>query len=113
MQKSNYPELSDFFPGYFHQDWTDGYLWDSAEPSYKAIVELYIEEALKSEILAAIKELEHLLSQGYDDEKLHEVTQSLHLYLYPPGLNMTHKEWLGSVLEILKKGIQDKDDHNK
>ena len=92
-----YPELYQFFGGYFHQDWGDS-------GSFQNVVHDFQVE-LDETVRQATRELEEFLELDLPEEELREILlNDLGSYVHAPGLGLTYRQWLEAVLDILKKG---------
>lgn len=89
----SYPNLDEFLGAYFHQDWMED------EPTANSIVNKYLSEWPRDDALLALRELENLLREGYDDATLRKLLDEMGCYYDPSGDSMTCASWLSAVRE--------------
>ena len=107
MSQNLYPQLGQFFSGYFPQHWESLYKWDNQEPDYRQIIDLFIQEASDSILQQTIKELEHLISQNYNEDELHKLLSfTLGLSIFVSALSMTYRAWLEALHEVLTNTVK-------
>jgi hypothetical protein len=102
-----YPELKQFFGGYFHQDWTYIYNWHGKLPSFQVVVRDFKTNNSPAIVAQVTQELEQFIADHLtleDDWDLGEiVTHELLSCIYAPGLGLTYRQWLREILAILKE----------
>lgn len=102
-----YPALYQLLAPYFASYWHELYIWDDKEPNYRDIIELFITENTQESILATIEDMNKLLSQNYSDNEVGDILRSHGSNFRPMGVNLTNKQWVENVLEILTNSVQD------
>ncbi|MFH1813113.1 MAG: contact-dependent growth inhibition system immunity protein [Pseudomonadota bacterium] len=95
---NEYKKLKDFLAGYFHQDW----LYD--DESAKAVVERYLSEWPRDEVLAVIEEIGQLLEEVKNEADLRAAVLKLGSYYEVGADGLTYRDWLKSVSERLAAG---------
>ncbi|WP_144053785.1 contact-dependent growth inhibition system immunity protein [Baaleninema simplex] len=99
-----YPELKQFFSGYFHQDWTVLHDWKGKRPSFEVIVHEFKTENPQSLINLTVNELESFLDLNLTEADLDmALTRELGSCVYAPGMGLTYRQWLEAILAILKE----------
>jgi hypothetical protein len=96
-----FPELYQFFGGYFYQGWAADYRWESSKPGFSAVVRHFKAVNPPSTVNRVRIELEELKSLALDEPELNAALQELGSNFYPPAENLESSEWLGKILEIL------------
>jgi CdiI immunity protein len=97
---SEYPELSQFLGGYFHQD------WGLEANDWQGIVEHYRSEQNLEEREAAASEIDRLLLEPMNTDQLGTyLFRELHCYYLPrPDLGGPDvREWLRQVAVALRR----------
>jgi hypothetical protein len=101
-----YPELRQFFGGYFHQDWAYIYNWQGEPPSFQVVVRDFKTNNSQAIVAQVTQELEQFIADHLtleDDWDLGEiVTHKLLSCIYAPGLGLTYRQWLREILTILQ-----------
>ncbi len=93
-----FPDLEQFFGGYFHQDWKDFY--GSAETA----IEQFVNDASRAELAKALRELDDLLALGLPEAELDEaMCEDIGCYYNPRPSGKTMSEWLQWVRSMLIK----------
>jgi len=91
----DYPELRQFFGGYFHEEFAEhGETWE-------AVVDIYVRERSASRRVQALHELEILLT--CDDTTLERNVDELGLAYLPDPL--TVRDWLRAVGDRVAAGL--------
>lgn len=96
-----YPELYQFFGGYFYQGWATDYRWENAKPNSAAVVRHFKAVNPPATVNRVRIELEELLLQSLGEEDLHAALTELGSSFYPPAENLDSAGWLRKLLEIL------------
>ena len=96
-----FPELYQFFGGYFYQGWAADYRWESAKPNSTAVVRHFKAVNPPSTVNRVRIELEELLTHALGDDELNAVLTDLGSSFYPPSENLDSAGWLRKLLEIL------------
>jgi hypothetical protein len=96
-----FPELYQFFGGYFYQGWTGDYRWETGKPDFSAVVRHFKAVNPPATVNRVRIELEELISHALDEEQLTGALMELGNNFYPPVQNLSYSEWLQAILEIL------------
>lgn len=94
-----YPNLYDFFAGYFHQDWPE------ESPTASDVVEKYLGEFPRNEIDEAVRELRNLLTNTPAEGDLASLVNQLGSYYNPQADGLTYREWLLQVCALLESRV--------
>jgi len=102
-----YPELCDFFGGYFHQDWMLLYDWKEGEADWTVVVDHFREDNPKNIVIKTAKELELLLAENLTDKQFENIiSEEFHSSIYAPALGFeAYLQWGESILTILKNPL--------
>ncbi|MCQ9379746.1 contact-dependent growth inhibition system immunity protein [Methyloversatilis sp. XJ19-49] len=95
---NEYENLKNFLAGYFHQDW----LYD--DESAIAVVERYLSEWPRDEVLVVIEEIGQLLEEVKNEADLRAAVLKLGSYYEVGADGLTYRDWLKSVSERLAAG---------
>ena len=95
-----FPELYQFFGGYFYQGWTTDYRWEGAEPNFSSVVRHFKAVNPPSTVGRVRLELGELLSSSLDEPELNKVLSELGSNFYSTN-EITNLHWLEKILEIL------------
>lgn len=98
-----FPELYQFFGGYFYQGWSADYRWEGAKPNFSAVVRHFKAVNPPHTVAKVRNELEDLLASNIDEEILADALKELGSNFYPAAESLTHQVWLENILEILKE----------
>lgn len=101
--EKRYPKLANLLGGYFHQDWLHEYDWQSIEPTFEAVVRHYKAINPRTTIAQVTQELERLLMLSLSDAELSKVLDEMNCAYYPLGSGRTYRQWLESILVVLKE----------
>jgi hypothetical protein len=96
-----FPELYQFFGGYFYQGWASDYRWDGAPPHFAAVVRHYKAVNPPATLNKVRNELEDLLTNDFEDAELYEILNKLGNNFYPPSEKLSCRAWLEKILEVL------------
>jgi len=96
-----FPELYQFFGGYFYQGWSADYRWESAQPNFAAVVRHFKAVNPPATVNRVRIELEELLSHALEELELNTALTELGSHFYPPAEQLSSAEWLKKILEIL------------
>lgn len=96
-------ELYQFLAGYFHQDWVEVFDWQGEEPNYRAVVNHFKNTNPRELVKKTADELERFLALPLGDKEIAEATQRLGSCYYPPADGLGERQWLESVLKILRE----------
>ncbi|HEY8561468.1 MAG TPA: contact-dependent growth inhibition system immunity protein [Pyrinomonadaceae bacterium] len=96
-----FPELYQFFGGYFYQGWSADYRWENAKPDSAAVVRHFKAVNPPPTISRVRLELEELLALSLDETELDRALGELGSSFYPPAENLAARAWLFKVLGIL------------
>lgn len=98
-----FPELYQFFGGYFYQGWSADYRWEGAKPNFAAVVRHFKAVNPPPTVARVRNELEDLLASNYEEENLNAALKELGSNFYPAAESLTYRKWLENILEILKE----------
>ncbi len=98
-----FPELYQFFGGYFYQGWTTDYRWEGVKPSFSAVVRHFKAVNPPVTVGRLRNELEDLLSLGLDGSSLEDVLSELGSDFHPPSEALDNRQWLENILGILNE----------
>lgn len=101
--KSKYPELFQFFAGYFYQGWASDYKWDLSEPSFKAVVRHFRAVNPPMVVEAVRNQLDELISSGGDNTDLTKTLFELGNGFNPGFEGLSESEWLKEIAEVLSE----------
>jgi hypothetical protein len=96
-----FPELYQFFGGYFYQGWSADYRWENAKPDFAAVVRHFKAVNPPLTVNRVRIELEELLALALDETHLNAALTELGSNFYPPAEELTSAAWLAGILEIL------------
>ena len=99
---AKYPELYQFFAGYFYQSWVSDYRWDTADPSFDAVVRHFRAVNPPRVVEAVRNQLEDLLSSTPGDD-LGKALFELGNGFDPTVEGMSESEGLSSIAEVLSE----------
>ena len=95
-----FPELYQFFGGYFYQGWTTDYRWEDAEPHFSAVVRHFKAVNPPSTVGRVRIELAELLSFSFEEIELNAILSELGSNFHS-NAELTTSYWLSQILEIL------------
>jgi hypothetical protein len=99
--QQEFPNLMNLLGAYFHQDWDIMLDWKGNEPSFEPIIDMWRAESRPYEVDKLRMELERFLVLPLtEDEVIHAVDRCFGGYYYPLP-DMTYKEWLTAILQML------------
>jgi hypothetical protein len=98
-----FPELFQFFGGYFYQGWAADYSWEAERPHFAPVVRHFKAVNPPASVARVRNELEDLLALGLSEEELKNALAELGSNFYPPGEQMTHRAWLEAILDVLRE----------
>lgn len=102
--RAQYPELYQFFAGYFYQGWVADYRWDLSEPSFEAVVRHFRAVNPPVVVEAVRRQMEQLISsQANDPDDLTYALFELGNGFNPRFEGLTESEWLTRIAEILSE----------
>lgn len=90
-----YPHLSQFFGGYFHQD------WPVDNDSWEGVVDGFVADSTGESIDVTAAELTALLNAGLDHTQLKLLLDEWDCNVDPAAFAMTPSAWLEAVLARL------------
>lgn len=96
-----FPELYQFFGGYFYQGWAADYRWETARPNSAAVVRHFKAVNPPATVERVRRELEELLRENLPDETLERALHELGSSFYPAAENLTAGAWLERLLAVL------------
>ncbi|WUR15024.1 contact-dependent growth inhibition system immunity protein [[Empedobacter] haloabium] len=94
--KTTYPNLYEFFAGYFHPDWPEESL------TATGVVERYLSEFPRDEVREASRELRNLLINAPVEDDLSRIVNQLGSYYNPQADGLTYRGWLLQVCALLE-----------
>jgi hypothetical protein len=96
--RSSHERLSQFFSGYFHEDWE----LEADDPS--GIIDLYLsQQAAREQQIGVAADLDTLLSSDLSDEAVSKMLfQDLGCYYDPAADGLSARTWLQDVSRRLK-----------
>lgn len=97
-----FPELYQFFGGYFYQGWSADYRWESS-PNFAAVVRHFKAVNPPPTVNRVRVELEELLHLDLDAPELDAALNELGCNFYASPENLNAAEWLAKILEILNE----------
>ena len=95
-----FPELHQFFGGYFYQGWTTDYRWEGAEPNFLAVVRHFKAINPPSTVGRVRLELGELLASSFNESELSAILNELGSNFYSTD-EFTSSHWLEKILDIL------------
>lgn len=98
-----FPELYQFFGGYFYQGWATDYRWEGNSPNFNAVVRHFKAVNPPATVMNVRTELEELLAIELSEEELSQALKHLGSNFYPTGQNLTFHQWITQILEILNE----------
>ena len=98
-----FPELYQFFGGYFYQGWTSDYRWETSSPNFSAVVRHF--KAVNPPPFVALvrNQMEDLLGEDLEEAELSQVLKELGSNFYAPAENLNNRQWLEQILLILRE----------
>ena len=96
-----FPELYQFFGGYFYQGWANDYRWESAKPNFSAVVRHFKAVNPPSTATRVRIETEELLNSAYEETELGAILSELGSNFYPSAEQINYRQWLEQILVIL------------
>lgn len=102
--RSQYPELYQFFAGYFYQGWASDYRWDGSEPSFRAVVRHFRAVNPPIVVEAARGQLDQLISiHAGDVERLGKALFDLGNGYDPSSEGLSISDWTEKVAEVMSE----------
>lgn len=98
-----FPELYQFFGGYFYQGWASDYRWEGTPPGFAAVVRHFKAVNPPPTVSNVRNELEDLLREDFEEQRLGEIISELGSSFYPPAENLNTRLWLEKILEVLEE----------
>ncbi|HLM01269.1 MAG TPA: contact-dependent growth inhibition system immunity protein [Pyrinomonadaceae bacterium] len=98
-----FPDLYQFFGGYFYQGWTTGYKWEGTSANFAAVVRHFKAVNPPQTVSRVQEQLRQLLDSGLSEEDLNDALSALGSNFYPPAENLNHRQWLERIIEILRE----------
>ena len=96
-----FPELYQFFGGYFYQGWAADYRWENAKPNSASVVRHFKAVNPPQTVNRVRIEMEELLRLALEENELTAALTALGSNFYPPAENIDNSGWLRKILEIL------------
>ncbi|NOT48437.1 MAG: hypothetical protein HOP17_11900 [Acidobacteria bacterium] len=102
--KARYPELYQFFAGYFYQGWVSDYKWDLSEPSFKAVVRHFRAVNPPSVVEAVRTQLDEFISfDAVNEDDLADALFELGSGFNPDFEGLSKSDWLKQIVEVLSE----------
>ena len=102
--RSKYPELYQFFAGYFYQGWVSDYRWDLSEPSFLAVVRHFRAVNPPVVVEAVRNQLDELVSSdGDNNDDLSKALFELGSGFNPGFEGLSESDWLRQIAEVLSE----------
>lgn len=98
-----FPELYQFFGGYFYQGWSTDYRWEQSKPNFSAVIRHFKAVNPPATVGRVRIELEELIGLLLDDADLNAALAELGSSFHPPAEGLTHPDWLRKILDILNE----------
>ncbi len=98
-----FPELFQFFGGYFYQGWSADYNWESQQLHFAAVVRHFKSLNPPSTVNRVISEIEQLLLINASEKELDETLAALGNNYYLTAKEGDHRQWLTAILSILRE----------
>lgn len=98
-----FPDLYQFFGGYFYQGWAADYRWGGAVPDFAAVVRHFKAVNPPTTVGRVKNQLEDLLAFELGEEDLAAALNALGNNYYPPANESSNRRWLEQILEILRE----------
>ena len=98
-----FPELYQFFGGYFYQGWSTDYRWEGVKPSFSAVVRHFKAVNPPVTVGRLRNELEDLLSLGLEESSLENVLNELGNDFNTSSEALGNRQWLENILLILNE----------
>ncbi len=96
-----FPELYQFFGGYFYQGWSADYRWENARPNFTSVVRHYKAVNPPATVNRVRLEMAELVSLALGENELSAALAELGSSFYPPAENLNHTDWLRKILDLL------------
>ncbi|MDF0553645.1 contact-dependent growth inhibition system immunity protein [Kamptonema sp. UHCC 0994] len=101
MNLEQFPNLDQFFGGYFHQD------WDLEDTDAEAVLNRFLLEAKSSTVEQVCQEIDKLLAIKFDEKELSNILiYDLGCCYNPEFQKMSNRKWLDWLQSYLKKMLQ-------
>ena len=101
--KARFPELYQFFAGYFYQGWASDYRWDASEPSFEAVVRHFRAVNPPPVVDAVRNQLDEFVTGVTDDEDIRIALFELGCGYDPGYEGLSGSGWLGQIAELLSE----------
>ena len=98
-----FPELYQFFGGYFYQGWASDYRWEGIKPGSAAVVRHFKAVNPPPTVSSVRNQLEDLLREEIEEENLSDIISALGSSFYPQAENLSTRQWLEKILEVLEE----------
>ncbi len=98
-----FPELFQFFGGYFYQGWSADYSWEGQTPNFASVVRHFKSLNPPPTVNSVISEIEQLLAMNLDEKELDEILSALGNNYYLTAKNGDHRQWLTDILSVLRE----------
>jgi hypothetical protein len=98
-----FPDLYQFFGGYFYQGWTSAYKWEGTSANFAAVVYHFKAVNPPQTVLRVRTQLRELLALELSEADLTAALAALGSNFYPPSENLENRQWLERIAEILRE----------
>lgn len=107
IYEEKFPILYQYLGGLFHQDWIHVFDWKEQKPHFEGVIKYFKIRNSKCYEKEEMKELKMFLELNLIDAEIENVMRKdFNLGIRPAYWNLTHKEWLERVLEILEEPME-------
>lgn len=96
-----FPELYQFFGGYFYQGWASDYRWEGKKPNSDAVIRHFKAVNPPQTVSKVRNELEDFLSENLEDDATAEFLSQLGSSFFPSAENLNNRQWLEKILNTL------------
>lgn len=101
--RGRYPELYQFFAGYFYQGWAADYRWDGTEPSFEAVVRHFRAVNPPSVVNSVRDQLTQLINSARNRAELVHVLSELGNGFNAGFEGLGEIEWLEQIVDVLSE----------
>lgn len=110
--EEKFPELYQYLAGLFHQDWKDVFDWKEQKYSFEAVVRYFKVRSSQNYRQQELRELKEFLNLGLETDDVTRIIKTEWGIAFRPAyINLTHKQWLERILEILEEPMEETKKH--